>query len=67
MKEQASFRIDGDVLKRTRNAVHHHRGAPRFLTLDGFVEAALDVAVRKLERDNGGEAYAEPKRKAAGR
>jgi hypothetical protein len=62
-KVQVSFRIEEDVVKRMRNAVHHNRGAPEFLTLDGFVEAQLDAGVRKLEKKNGGE-FDEPRRKA---
>lgn len=61
-KVQVSFRIEEDVVKRTRNAVHHNRGAPEFLTLDGFVESQLEAGVKRLEKKNGGE-YAEPKRK----
>jgi hypothetical protein len=55
MKEQVSFRISADVIRRTRNAVAHHRGSPLFLSLDGFVEAALDKETKKLESKNGGE------------
>ncbi len=66
-KEQCSFRIDSDVLRRVRNAVHHNRGAPKFLTLDGFVEQSLERAARRLEQENGGDEYAAPKRKTASR
>jgi hypothetical protein len=61
VKEQCTFRVDDAILKRLRNAVKHNRGAPRFLTLDGFVERTLDTATRRLERDgNGGEEYGDP-------
>lgn len=65
-KVQVSFRIEEEIVKRTRNAVHHNRGAPEFLTLDGFVEEQLVTGVKKLEKKNGGE-YCEPKRKAQSR
>lgn len=64
-KVQVSFRVEEDIVRRARNAVHHNRGAPEFLTLDGFVEAQLEAGVKKLEKLNGGEEYGEPKRKRA--
>lgn len=63
-KVQVSFRVEEEVVRRTRNAVHHNRGAPEFLTLDGFVEQQLEAGVKRLEKKNGGE-FGEPKRKQA--
>lgn len=64
MKKQVAFRVDDAIIKRLRNAVHHARGAPMFLTLDGFVASTLDKATRVLEvKHNGGKPFAEPRAK----
>jgi hypothetical protein len=58
----ASFRIPASLAKRLRALAKHNRGAPHFLTLDGFVANALDAAVSKFEqKHNKGKAYAAPR------
>ncbi len=67
-KVQVSFRVEEAVVRRVRNVVAHHRGAPYFLTLDGVVEEQLEKFAAKMERNNNeGEEYGQPRRKATGR
>jgi hypothetical protein len=65
VKAHVSFRIHPHLAIRLRNLVDHNRGAPLFLTVDGFVEAELDEAVTDFERiHNNGKPYpARPRRK----
>lgn len=63
-KTQVSFRISDGVVRRLRNTVDHHRGAPLFLVLDLFVEEAITDAIHEIERDhNKGRQYDAPKGK----
>lgn len=65
MREHVSFRVDAQVVERLRNAVHALRGAPLYLTLDGYVEAVLAGAATRLERKhNGGERWGKLPRRA---
>jgi hypothetical protein len=68
-RQHVSFRVEESVVERLRNAVHHNRGAPLFLTLDGYVEHIVEKAVERLEKaQNGGQPYGKPeRRKASGR
>lgn len=64
VKDHVSFRISAAVTGRLRSAVRHLRGAPLFLSLDGFVEETLEKAVRSLEaKHNGGKPYPRSQRK----
>lgn len=60
-KQHATFRIEEALMKRLRFMVHHNRGAPMFLTLDGFVGETLSKEVEKVEKKmNGGQPYDKP-------
>lgn len=64
MKAHVSFRIDAKIAQRMRNMVHHNRGAPLFLTVDGYVEYLIESGVADMEKNqNNGKPYAPRKEK----
>ena len=54
MKEHISFRLPPATIERVRAAVDHHRGPPHFLTLNLFVERAIERELGIVEKKNGG-------------
>ncbi len=59
MKKHISFRLPPELVKRAQAAVDHHRGAPHFLSMNLFVERAVEKETRRLEEKlNEGKPFA---------
>jgi hypothetical protein len=60
-QDKLTIYVPTDLAERIRNAVAHLAGAPLFLSMSAFGEAALRIAVEGLEREhNNGRPFGRP-------
>jgi hypothetical protein len=62
MKEHISLRLPSDTIERIRRTVDHHRGPPNFLTINLFVQRAVERELTSAEKKNGGPFPASPRK-----